>query len=165
MWPAILKLSSGTSPPRSFRRCSNPEQPIAGRRVGCYAGLMVRRILFSLVAALAISAASAQDASKPASAVPNQAELEKRFKELLTDCVFDGHWCMLNDGKLGEEKSEKYSIQGVTKSGQDVWLIYAKMQYRGKEVSVPVPVKVKGAGNYPVITLDKVSIRRLGNDY
>ena len=118
-----------------------------------------------MVAALAISTTTAQDTSKQAPAPPQkpeQAELEKKFKELLTDCVFDGHWCMLNDGKLGEEKSEKYTIQGVTKSGQDVWLIYARMQYRGKEVSVPVPVQVKWAGDTPVITLDKVSIPGLG---
>lgn len=121
---------------------------------------MIRRILCSIVAALAISVASAQDTPKPAA--PNQAELEQKFKQLLTDCVFDGHWCMLNNGKLGEEKSEKYTIQGVTKSGQDVWLIYARMQYRGKEVSVPVPVQVKWAGDTPVITLDKVSIPGLG---
>ena len=27
------------------------------------------------------------------SPIPSQAELEQKFKELLTDCVFDGHWC------------------------------------------------------------------------
>lgn len=121
---------------------------------------MGTRILFILWAALVIPFAPAQEASKPAAT--NQAELEKNFKELLTDCVFEGHWCMVNNGKLSEEKSEKYTITGATKSGQDVWLIYAKIQYRGKEVSVPVPVQVKWAGDTPVITLDKVSIPGMG---
>lgn len=121
---------------------------------------MGTRILCILMAALVIRFASAQEAAKPAAT--SQAELEKNFKELLTDCVFDGHWCMVNSGKLSEEKSEKYSITGAAKSGQDVWLIYAKIQYRGKEVNVPVPVQVKWAGDTPVITLDKVSIPGMG---
>src|SRR5687767_1756652 len=109
---------------------------------------MGMRIIHTILLGLAISFASAQDA--PKRTAPDQAELEKTFKELLTDCVFDGHWCMINDGKLSEEKSEKYTITGATKSGQDVWLIYAKIQYSGKEVNVPVPVQVKWAGDTPV---------------
>jgi hypothetical protein len=121
---------------------------------------MGTRILWIFVAALSLTLASAQNA--PAAAKPDQAELEKKFKDQLTDCVFDGHWCMVQDGKLSEEKSDRYSITSATKSGQDVWIIYAKMQFRGKEVSVPVPVQVKWAGDTPVITLDKVSIPGMG---
>jgi len=121
---------------------------------------MGTRILWIFIAALSLIFASAQE--QAAHPKPDQAELEKRFKEQLTDCVFDGHWCMVQDGKLSEEKSEKYSITSATKSGQDVWIIYAKMQFRGKEVSVPVPVQVKWAGDTPVITLDKVTIPGMG---
>jgi hypothetical protein len=117
------------------------------------------RILSSLILAVGLSFSFAQENAKSAS---HQAELESKFKELLTDCVFDGHWCMVNDGTLSEEKAEKYTITGATKSGGEVWLIYAKMQYRGKEVSVPVPVQVKWAGDTPVITLDKVTIPGMG---
>jgi hypothetical protein len=121
---------------------------------------MGTRILWIFIAALSLTFASAQD--RPAAAKPNQAELEKKFKEQLTDCVFDGHWCMVQDGKLSEEKSDRYNITSATKSGQDVWIIYAKMEFRGKEMSVPVPVQVKWAGDTPVITLDKVSIPGMG---
>ena len=121
---------------------------------------MGARILSTLFISVFTFVTFAQESPKPAA--PNQAELEQKFKELLTDCVFDGHWCMLNNSTLSEEKAEKYTITGATKSGQDVWLIYAKMQYRGKDVSVPVPVQVKWAGDTPVITLDKVSIPGMG---
>ena len=116
-------------------------------------------LLRALLAAFIISVAAAQ---QPAGGPSKQADLEKKFKELLTDCTFVGHWCMLENGKLSEEQSETYTIQSATKSGQDVWLIYAKMNFHGKEVSVPVPVQVKWAGDTPVITLDKVSIPGLG---
>ena len=116
------------------------------------------RLLAAVVLSLMISAF----AQESANTTKTPSELEKQFKELLTDCIFDGHWCMVKDGTLSEEKAEKYIITGATKSGGDVWLIYAKIQYRGKEVNVPVPVQVKWAGDTPVITLDKVSIPGMG---
>lgn len=117
------------------------------------------RIFSAMLVALSLLGGFAQETPK---AAPNQAELEQKFKELLTDCVFDGHWCMVNNDTLSEEKAEKYTITGATKSGGDVWLIYARMNYRGREVSVPVPVQVKWAGDTPVITLDKVTIPGMG---
>ena len=104
--------------------------------------------------------AAAEKAGEPAES--RQSELEKQFKETLTQCVFDGRWCLVKDGKLSEEKNEKYSISGATKTGGDVWLIYARIQYGGKDVTVPVPVQVKWAGDTPVITLDNVTLPGLG---
>jgi hypothetical protein len=94
--------------------------------------------------------------------VPDQAALEAKFKEQMTGARFNGRWCMLKDGALGEERQEKYSIEGATKSGGDVWLIYARIQYGNKDVRVPVPVRVKWAGDTAVITLDDVSLPGLG---
>jgi hypothetical protein len=121
---------------------------------------MGTRFLCFIITVLSLAFTHAQD--QPTPAKPDQTELEKKFKDQLTDCVFDGHWCMVQEGRLSDEKSEKYTITSATKSGQDVWIIYAKMQFRGKEASVPVPVQVKWAGDTPVITLDKVSIPGLG---
>jgi hypothetical protein len=63
---------------------------------------------------------------------------------------------------MTEEYHEKYTIQGATKSGKDSWLIYARVQFAGKDLTVPVPVKLKWAGDTPVITLEKVSVPGLG---
>jgi hypothetical protein len=76
--------------------------------------------------------------------------------------VFDGRWSPLEKGKLGPEYNDRYSIQGISKSGKGVWLVYATIEYAGKDITVPVPVKVKWAGDTPVITLDKVSIPGMG---
>lgn len=104
---------------------------------------------------------TARAADSVAPTVPKE-ELERKFKDTLSNAIFNGRWCLVRDGELTEEREEKYTIQGATKSGQDVWLIYARIQYGGKDVSVPVPVQVKWAGDTPVITLDKVSIPGLG---
>lgn len=99
----------------------------------------------------------------PTNSIPDRATLEARFKEQMTGAIFDGRWCMRKeDGTLGEEKQEKYSIEGATKSGGDVWLVYARIQYGNKDLRVPVPVQVKWAGDTPVITLDNVSLPGMG---
>lgn len=112
-------------------------------------------------AGLSLSALGA-DTGLKTNAVPERAALEAKFKETLTGCVFNGRWCLVKNGSLTEERSEKYSIEGATKSGGDVWLIYARIQYGDRDIKVPVPVQVKWAGDTAVITLDDVSIPGLG---
>lgn len=112
-------------------------------------------------AALMLVSLHAADAPKT-NAVPDRATLEAKFKETMANCTFNGRWCLLKDGELGEERREKYTIEGATKAGGDVWLIYARIQYGDKDVKVPVPVQVKWAGDTAVMTLDNVAIPGLG---
>jgi hypothetical protein len=87
---------------------------------------------------------------------------ETKFKSTLSSCVLNGRWCTTQKGQMTEEYQEKYTIQGATKSGKDSWLIYARIQFAGKDLTVRVPVKLRWAGDTPVITLDKVSVPGLG---
>jgi hypothetical protein len=114
------------------------------------------RLLFVLVLSVKLIGAAEQTNRVSLSA------LEDKFRNTLSNCVFNGRWCLIEKGKLTEEYQDKYTIQGATKSGNDVWLIYARIQYGGKDVTVPVPVQLKWAGDTPVITLEKVSIPGLG---
>jgi len=70
-------------------------------------------------------------------------ELEAKFKATLTKAILAGRWCSIQDGKLGPEKEDKYTILGVTKVGGDVWLLNARIQYGQKDFVAPVPVQVK----------------------
>lgn len=90
-----------------------------------------------------------QSKDKKAPAQAEQKELEAKFKEQLTNAKFDGTWRPLKNGELGETKSDKYTIQSAVKSGNDVWLIYARIDYGGKQTVIPVPVQVKWAGDTP----------------
>jgi hypothetical protein len=121
--------------------------------------------LMKLVSALLVAgilATTMYAAAAETNALPDRAALEAKFKEQLAGCTFNGRWCLVKDGVLGEERQEKYSIEGATKSGGDVWLIYARIQYGNKDVKIPVPVQVRWAGDTPVITLDNVSLPGLG---
>lgn len=91
-----------------------------------------------------------------------QKELAKNFQELLNGCVFDGRWCSVKEGEMGPEKSEKYTIESARQVARETWMIYARVQYGDKDVTVPIPVKVLWAGDTPVITLTETEIPNLG---
>ena len=91
-------------------------------------------------------------------AKPSQEELENTFKATLTRATLSGRWCLVQDGKLTPEKADKYTITGVSKLGGDMWLIHARIEYGKKDVTAPVPVQVKWAGDTPVIIVDKFPI-------
>ncbi len=130
------------------------------------------RITIALGAACCL-AAFAQDAKKtdapekpkapPAKTSPSKPkltpeELEAKFKATLTKATLSGRWCSLKDGQLGPEKEDKYTIIGVNKVGGDVWLINARIQYGKKDITAPIPVQVKWAGDTPVIIVDDVGV-------
>lgn len=94
----------------------------------------------------------------PAEQKPTQEELEAKFKTTLTGAVMSGRWCSVKDGVLGPEKEDKYTIIGVTKLLGDMWIVRARIQYGQRDLTVPVPVRVKWAGDTPVITVDDYGI-------
>ena len=114
---------------------------------------------FSLAAFSAAAQESKKDApaakatAKPA---PTAAELETKFQTTLTAAVMDGRFCMLDKGKLGPDKEEKYTIVGVEKTAEGQWTISAKIQYGTVNFTAPVPVQVKWAGDTPVIIVDNI---------
>lgn len=89
-------------------------------------------------------------------------ELEKEFREALTNVTFRGRWCLIKDGELGPEREETYTIRTAMKAGGDNWLIFARVQFGDKDVTLPVPVQVKWAGDTPVITVTDVNLPGLG---
>lgn len=105
-----------------------------------------------------------QDAKSesPSEASTSRAELEKRFRETLTGATLTGKWRLVEDGELGREREEKYAISTATKVSKDYWLITARIQYAGKDLTVPVPVKVLWAGDTPIITVTDLGVPGLG---
>ena len=95
--------------------------------------------------------------------VQSQEELEAAFKSTLTKATLTGRWCSIKDGALGPEKEDKYTILGVNKVGADVWIINARIQYAGKDITAPIPVQVKWAGDTAVIIVDDVGVPGSGS--
>ena len=127
---------------------------------------MKSRFIFAAVLAF-LTAVRADDTPVPAApAEPApadakktaQEELEAKFKKTLTDATMVGTWYLVTDGKAGEPTADKYTITGATKLFGENWLIHARVQYGKADFTAPFPVKVKWAGDTPVITLDEVGI-------
>jgi hypothetical protein len=88
--------------------------------------------------------------------------LEEQFKQTLQNVQFVGRWCLIEDGQLGEAQEEKYTISSATKVQGDNWLISARIQFGDRDVTLPVPVKVKWAGDTPVISVTKLGFPGIG---
>ena len=114
-------------------------------------------------------AVHAQDTKKPSGAEPSSkpaaesaktdsptAEQEAKFKAALTNAVMDGRYCNVSAGKLGPDKEDKYTIEGVEKNADGQWTIKAKVEYGAVNFTAPVPVQVKWAGDTPVIIVDNI---------
>lgn len=96
------------------------------------------------------------EAAKPSA--PATEELEATFKATLTNAVFDGRFCLIENGRPGPNKDEKYTIVSVEKTAGDAWIINARIQYGTLNFIAPVPVKVKWAGDTPVIIVDNLGL-------
>lgn len=107
-----------------------------------------------------------KDAPAPARAEKpklTQEELVAKFKATMTKATLTGRWCMIKDGKLGPEKEDKYTILSVTKIGGDYWTINARIQYGKQDITAPIPVVVKWAGDTPVIIVDDFGLPGSGS--
>lgn len=99
-----------------------------------------------------------QPAKKPEKPLPSQEELEAKFKSMLTKATLSGRWASTTGGVLGSEKEDKYNIESVGKVSGDSWVVNAKIKYNDREFIAPLPIKVRFAGDTPVIIVDDLTM-------
>ena len=94
-----------------------------------------------------------------------QAELEKRFSERMSNVVMTGHFTV--EGKEADQplKPETYEIESVTKAQGDYWVFLVRIKYGEKDVKLPITLKVLWAGDTPMVTLTNLTIPGLGEDF
>lgn len=114
------------------------------------AGMMTRAILLSLV--LFLAACAKKDSS--------QAALESKFQETMTGVTLAGTFTLSD--RPGKTFEERYTISKVTRLTGDTWLFNSRIKYGSHDVTVPIPLAVKWAGDTPVITLTDLPIPGLG---
>jgi len=84
---------------------------------------------------------------------------EKDFQESLTGATLAGFFTR---GESKELSEDKYTLAKVTKVKDDLWRFEARVQYGGKDVTFPMELEVKWAGDTPVLTLTDRMIPMLG---
>jgi len=91
-----------------------------------------------------------------------QAQRDDEFKKLVTNARLVGNFT-LDGQEPGTLQREEYVITGAMKLGNgDFWVLTSRIKYGDVDLTVPVPVQVKWAGNTPVITVDSAKIPGLG---
>lgn len=106
--------------------------------------------------------AAGPDTSAADAQVPDQAALEKKFAEDLSGVVFAGSYSTLRQGKEAPVEMERYTITRVAKAKDDYWVFSTRIQYGKRDVTIPLTLQVKWAGDTPMITLTDLTIPGLG---
>ncbi len=124
---------------------------------------MKRHWLFvASVCLLACTPALAAEPDKPdtkEAPVPSREELEKKFAAEMNGATLVGHYSL---GKQPAGKEERYELSEVSKVKGDTWLFKSRIVYGTHDVTVPMFLEVKWAGDTPVITLTELAIPGLG---
>jgi len=106
------------------------------------------------------------DPSKKAADGSDLSEAEAAFQKAVSGATFVGSFTVKGKERgPGGLREERYGIKQVSKITGDVWRFDARVQYGGKDVTVPVPVSVKWAGDTPMIQVTNMSIPGLGDGF
>ena len=107
---------------------------------------------------------AATPAGQPATApaAPTKAELEKQFAEMLSGATMVGRFTDNAQAADQPLKEDRYTLGKVAKIKDDTWLFETRIQYGDHDVTVPLPLEVKWAGDTPMITLTDMNIPGLG---
>jgi len=125
------------------------------------AALFAATIFFGLAKPLAETETSAKPKATALTAEAKQAALFKQFEKTLSNAEMTGQFTVV--GKEVPPIKESYTIHSVKKMSQgDYWVFTARIKYGKKDITLPMPLQVKWAGNKPVIYLDNVTIPGLG---
>jgi len=103
-----------------------------------------------------------ESAKKDGAAIPSREELIKKLEQDLTNVKLIGRFTVTGREDR-EPRPEEYTITSAIKLPEgDMWLIKARVKYGDKDVTVPIPLEIKWAGDTPVITLTDLAIPGLG---
>jgi hypothetical protein len=92
-----------------------------------------------------------------------QAELEAAFIKMLSGATLEGSFTSTGRGSDPTKlRSEKYTIGEVKKLAAGVWLISARIQYGEHDVTLPIAVPIRWAGDTPVIVVDDQALPGFG---
>jgi len=115
--------------------------------------MILRRSLPLPALLLLLGSALAQD-SQPALTAS-----EKEFQESMSGAMLTGRFTRQGADATAEDK---YTIEKATKLKDDLWQLDARIKFGGKDITVPVAIHVRWAGDTPVLTLTDESVAGMG---
>jgi hypothetical protein len=129
----------------------------------------IRRIVY-LIVAVCINVAcfsspiwAEQKPAEQGNSPERQAKLEAALSIMLSGATLEGSFT--NTGAGGDPAKlsrDKYTLGEVKKVGGDVWQIPARIQYGGKDITIPIMLPIRWAGDTPVVTVDEMPLPGFG---
>jgi hypothetical protein len=117
---------------------------------------MFLRIALALLAALSFAQTLAA-----AELTPNEQKLYAALEKSLTNAALVGQFTVTG-GQTTPPKPDRYELTGVKHVGDGNWMFVARIKYGQHDVTLPITLPIKWAGDTPVITVDQISFPGLG---
>lgn len=99
-------------------------------------------------------------ADEPA-AIESQSARDAELAKSLTGATLVGNFTVTGQEKINPQ-SERYELTSVKHLEDDNWLFVARIQYGDHDVTLPIALPIKWAGDTPVITVDNIGFPGLG---
>ena len=126
---------------------------------------MTRRCLhFTAVICMVTSSLTAQETEKPQPVKVELTAAEQAFVDQLTKATLVGRFSVESRPDRNPQP-ERYAIESVKNSGDDYWIVQARITYGKYDLPVPVPVQVYWAGDTPVLQVTDLKIPLMGEGF
>lgn len=142
-------------------------RPVHGRTWPFFVASVVCQVTF-LLSPLALSQTAVLEkpgteaAADVEQAAPSDAPeaLVKKLEKAISNTRWTGSFTTANSDKAPQ--AESYEILKAEYQGGNDWVLTARIAYRQRDVTVPIPLKIRWADRTPVITIDALTIPPLG---
>ena len=111
----------------------------------------------------AVSALAEQNPDAKPTAPRSQTQLEAAFAKSLSGATLEGSFTSTGAGSDPTKLSkEKYTLGEVKKLAGELWQIPARIEYGGKDVTLPIVLPIRWAGDTPMVAVDDLPLPGFG---
>src|SRR5215813_9336390 len=119
-------------------------------------------LLLTLFATVALFPSTAS-ADEKADAAARQAKLEAALSKMLSGATLEGSFTSTSSGSDPTKLSkEKYTLGDVKKMSGEFWQFPARIEYGGKDITLPIVLPIRWAGDTPIVTVDELALPGFG---
>ena len=104
-----------------------------------------------------------QKPAEQANSPERQAKLEAALAKMLSGATLEGSFTRAGaDADATKLAREKYTLGEVKKVAGDMWQFPARIQYGDKDVTLPILLPIRWAGDTPLVVVDQLALPGFG---
>ncbi len=112
---------------------------------------------------VSLSVLADEKVAESANSPNRQAELESALAKSLSGATLEGSFTSTGAGSDTTKLSrEKYTLGEVKKVAGNLWQIPARIEYGGKDVTLPIVLPIRWAGDTPMVAVDDLPLPGFG---